>query len=401
MAANYLRDAEGNLAPSMSYGQFIERGMKFVIKDLDGGWATGNAYTNTNGKPVPAYINYAIADANRQLGVDHPRNANTVYPAFHHALFIHTFLAHWRKTKDPECLARARQLGDWNLERRTPAEWKYGNMFYSTAHKGKVGGSVDGDAIMPDKAAIMALAMIELADAAEDPRYRQAAEQVATTLAKTQLPAGNWLFRVNPQTGEASEAYTSSTIYAVMLFEALGKNGETRWAEAKARALKWILENPAKAMLWRGFYEDIPTTVTGNLTNWDCIDTARWLVAHRSENPEYLPLAIRLNDWIAKEFADKNAAWAPAEGIREQKSCFATMGIHTAHWAALLADLHAATGNDAYKRRALNSCALVTYWMRPDNAIVVGPVWKNEIWFSCHLGAVLYMYDTLNRYHKD
>ena len=31
-------------------------------------------------------------------------------------------------------------------------------LFYSTAHGGKVGGSVDGDAIMTDKPAIMALA---------------------------------------------------------------------------------------------------------------------------------------------------------------------------------------------------------------------------------------------------
>ena len=397
-AADYQQDAEGNLAPSMSYGQFIERGMNFVLKEVDGGWAVGNAYTNAAGKPVPAYINYAIADAQHRLGVGHPVNAETVYPAFHHSMFIRVFLAHWRKTKDPECLARARELGDWNLERRTPPDWLYGNMFYSTAVKGKVGGSVDGDAIMTDKPAIMALAMFELADATGNARYRRAAEQVAATLAKTQLPAGNWPFRVNPQTGEVREDYTSSAIYAVMLFEALdGKDG-SRWMDAKVKALGWILENPAKTMLWRGFYEDVPSEHTTNRTNWDCIDTARWLVAHRAENPDYLPLALRLNEWIVKEFGDHNAAWAPALGIREQKSCFATMGVHTLHWAALQADLQAATGDAAFKSRALNACALVTYWMRPGNAIVVGPTWKDEIWFSCHLGTVLYMYDTLGRY---
>jgi hypothetical protein len=121
-------------------------------------------------------------------------------------------------------------------------------------------------------------------------------------------------------------------------------------------------------------------------------------VAHRAENPEYLPLAIRLNDWIVREFGDRTPAWAPAIGIREQKSCFATMGVHTLHWAALQADLHAATGDHTFKARALDACALVTYWMRADHAILVGPTWKNEIWFSCHLGAVLYAYETLIRY---
>jgi uncharacterized protein YyaL (SSP411 family) len=107
---------------------------------------------------------------------------------------------------------------------------------------------VDGDAIMTDKPAIMALAMLELAGATGDARYRQAAEAVATTLASTQLPEGNWPFRVNPKTGEVREAYTSSAIYALMLFEALGQGNDNRWAQARARTLKWILEGPVKTM---------------------------------------------------------------------------------------------------------------------------------------------------------
>jgi hypothetical protein len=97
-APKYQQDQDGNLAPCMSYAQFIERGMRFVLKDLDGGWAIGNAYKDKNGTPVPGYVNYAVADAKRQLGVGHPVNANTVYPAFHHALYIRTFLTHWQRT---------------------------------------------------------------------------------------------------------------------------------------------------------------------------------------------------------------------------------------------------------------------------------------------------------------
>jgi hypothetical protein len=369
------------------------------LQDLDNGWATGNAYKDQDGKTVPAYVNYALVNAERKAGVGHPLNADTVYPAFHHALFIRAFLARWRHTGDPECLARARQLADWNLARRTPADCKFGSLFYSTAHKGKVGGSVDGDAVMTDKPAIMALAMLDLAGATGDGRYREAAEAVAATLAKTQLPEGNWPFRVNPRTGEVREAYTSSAIYAVMLFEELDKPDGNRWAEARAKALKWILEGPAKTMLWKGFYEDVSAeTGKNNRTNWDCIDTARWLLAHRADNPEYLPLALKLHDWIAREFVEKSSAWAPAEGLREQKCCFQTMGIHTLHWAALLADLHAATGDASFKQRATSSCALVTYWMRDDGANLVGPNWGDEIWFSCHFGPALYMYDTLSRF---
>jgi hypothetical protein len=382
----------------MSYERFLERSYNFVLHDLDNGWAVGNAYKDENGKPVPSYINYALANSEKKLGVGAAINADTVYPAFHHALYIRAFLARWRHTGDAECLARARQLADWNLARRTPADWKYGSLFYSTAFKGQSGGNVDGDSIMTDKPAIMALAMLELAGATGDARYREAAVAVATTLAKTQLPEGNWPFRVNPKTGEVREQYTSSAIYGVMLFEELDKPDGKRWREARDKALRWILDGPAKTMEWNGFYEDVDSnTSKNNRTNWDCIDTARWLVAHRSDKPEYLPLAIKLNDWIVKEFVEKNKAWGPAEGLREQKCCFHTMGIHTLHWAALLADLHAATGDDSFKQRAIQSCALVTYWMRDDGANLVGPSWGNEIWFSCHFGPALYMYDTLTR----
>ena len=71
------------------------------------------------------------------------------------------------------------------------------------------------------------------------------------------------------------------------------------------------------------------------------------------------------------------------------------MGVHTMHWAELLADLHAATGEASFKQRAMNSCALVTYWMRDDGANLVGPTWGDEIWFSCHFGTALYLYETL------
>jgi hypothetical protein len=398
-AESYQKDKEGMLVPRMNYPRFLERTYRFVLQDLDHGWATGNSYLDQDGTPVPAYINYALANPESKLGVGHPLNADAVYPAFHHALFIRAFLAQWRHTGDPECLARARQLADWNLARRTPADCKFGSLFYSTAHKGKVGGSVDGDAVMTDKPAIMALAMLELAGATGDARYREAAEAVATTLAKTQLPEGNWPFRVNPKTGEVREAYTSSAIYALMLFEALGQGNDNRLAEAKAKTLKWILEGPVKTLQWKGFYEDIsPELGKNNRTNWDCIDTARWLIAHRADNPEYLPMARRLHDWIAKEFVEKNDAWAPAEGLREQKCCFQTMGIHTMHWAALLADFHAATGEASFRQRAIQACSLVTYWMRDDGANLVGPTWSNEIWFSCHFGPALYMYDALTRF---
>jgi len=395
----YKTNEEGRLVPCMTYARFLDRTFRFVLEDLDNGWASGNAYKDEQGRDVPAYVNYAVASPERRLGVSNEqRNDSVVYPALHHSLYIRAFLAHYRHTGDNRCLARAQQLADWNLARRTPADWKYGSLFYSTVYNGQVGGSVDGDAVMTDKPAIMALGLLELFDATNDPRYRDAAEAVAETLAKTQTPAGNWPFRVNPQTGEVREQYTSSVIYAVMLFEELDKPNGNRWQEPKEKALRWILEGPVKDMVWNGYYEDVSTELgRKNRTNWDCIDTARWLIAHRADNPEFLALARKLHDWVAREFVEKNPAWAPAEGLREQTVCFATMGGHTVHWAALLADFHEATGDETFKQRALDACALVTYWMRNDGANLTGPTWGDQIWFSGHFCPAVWIPYVLSR----
>lgn len=390
----YQTDARGMLVPKVSYPQFLERTLTFFIKDLDNGWAVGNEFKDKDGKPMPAYIYYAFANAKHELGVCRNKgNAFCAYPR-NHSQFIRSFLAYWRYTGNPECLARARQLAAWNLAHRTPANWKYGSMFYSTIRKGQVGGGVDGNTIMTDKPAMFALLLVQLSEATGEAKYREGAEAVATTLVKTQLPEGNWPFRVNPQTGAVREQYTSNAIAAVRLFEALDGTTGNRWSHPKTKALHWILEGPAKTMKWTGFYEDIPAG--DNRTNWDCIETARYLIAHRADDPQYLPLALKLHDWIAKEFVDKRKQWASAEGLREQKRCFFTMGSRTVQWAALVADLFEATGDESFKQRAINSCALATCWTRDDGANLVGPGWMNpgEIWFACHFN-VSYMFEAL------
>jgi hypothetical protein len=51
----YLRDIEGALVPRMGYQEFLDRTFHFVMHELDHGWASGNAYKNADGTPVPGY----------------------------------------------------------------------------------------------------------------------------------------------------------------------------------------------------------------------------------------------------------------------------------------------------------------------------------------------------------
>ncbi|MFA7472714.1 MAG: hypothetical protein WCY86_07415 [Spirosomataceae bacterium] len=133
------------------------------------------------------------------------------------------------------------------------------------------------------------------------------------------------------------------------------------------------------------------------------------------ENPKYLDIALSLNNYITgepikdgKTFVNTDHQYAPAEGIREQKRCFVTMGIHCAHWALLMADLYRATGQESYKERAVQTMNFLTYHLQPDGKMLVGVdhehekgAWAfNQFWFSCHIKPNLYLIEFLSYFPK-
>ncbi|MGA2618937.1 MAG: hypothetical protein ABSF26_15105 [Thermoguttaceae bacterium] len=395
--ANPKHDEKGNLLPLQSCGETINRAMKFILED-QATWAKGNKITDEDGKIRPPYFFYCVAIDGQLDGAGAPVSRNTNYPAFHHAFFIHAFLDYYIYSGNEESLRRAEELAVWNISHSTPLDWKYGGLPYSTVHNGKVGGSVDADAIMTDKPAIMAGAYLRLHRTTQKPEYLRAAEQIADTLTRTQMPQGNWPFRVNPKTGEVREEYTSSVIYAVELFEQLDALTEQkRYAEPRAKALQWLLKGPVQSMNWNGFYEDVSKDMgRNNRTNWDCIDTACYLVRHRVENKSYLPLAIQLHDWVKKMFVDEKHRYGPAHAVREQLVCNCRMAGHSGHWASLLGSLYQATGEEKYRTAQVNVASLITYHLQPDNRISLGPEWDESqfgYWYSAQFSCTHWLID--------
>jgi rhamnogalacturonyl hydrolase YesR len=236
------------------------------------------------------------------------------------------------------------------------------------------------------------LAYLQLHEATREKRFLQASEAIATTLGKRQRPDGTWPFRVDPKTEAVIEDYSSSVIYAVRLFEALDKiNGNHRYQPHRDLAWNWLLNGPIKTKEFRGFYEDIPASKNGR-TNYDCLDTIRYLLENRTDTNGYLEMAKDLNAWVEKTFMDKIKGFEPAEGIREQLQCNVVMGIHSLNWASMLLDLAKATGDEKLKQRADQTANYITYYLQPDNRIVVGFQY-NQWWYSCHAGVILYLLD--------
>lgn len=404
------RDEGGELLPLQSYDETVRRSMNFVTNVLPG-WFRGDKSTllDEQGVERPVYFYYSNLMYSGEVSksdMDH----FVSYPAFHHSLFIRTFITYYRYTGDKLYLDKARELADWNISHSTPKEYPYGGMPYSTFEEGKPGGFRDGACIMTDKAAIMALAYLQLYEATRKKDYRDAAYLIGEKLAANQSPEGNWPFRVNPQTCEVKERYTSSIIYAVELFERLDAlGGKKRFQANRDKALQWLLDEPVRTLQWKGFYEDIPEQAN-NRTNWDCIDAIRYLARNSQAHPQYLSLAQKLcsflNDSLVRKgmtFLSTRHPYAPAEAVREQAACFVPMSIHSAHWAAMMLDMYRATGDGQFKRRAEQTMNYITYHLQPNGIMSLDVDYPNEgqgmvfnqFWFSIHFGSTLFLLEYL------
>lgn len=390
--AEVKREAGGKLLPLQSYDETIRRGMSFILDDHLK-WFKGEPETlvDERGRTQMPWVYYSNLQHD---GTPFPGSVDRFvsYPAFHHALMIRTLIGYSEYAKDVRALKEAEKLADWNIAHSTPSDWAYGNLPYSTFQEKKPGGFRDKTGLMPDKAAIMALAYLDLHEATGETRFLAAAEAIGKTLGERQRPNGTWPFRVDPKTEKVIEEYTSSVIYAVMLFERLdAANGNDRYKANRDLTWDWLLNGPIKTKEFRGFYEDIVESTKGR-TNYDCLDTIRYLLANRTKENGYLEIAKELNVWIEKTFLDKIEGFEPAEGIREQLQCNVVMGIHSLNWASMLLDLSEATGDEKMRQRAMQTANYITYYLQPDNRIVVGFQYR-QWWYSCHVGVVLYLLD--------
>ncbi|EDM27985.1 hypothetical protein LNTAR_01250 [Lentisphaera araneosa HTCC2155] len=57
----------------------------------------------------------------------------------------------------------------------------------------------------------------------------------------------------------------------------------------------------------------------------------------------------------------------------------------------MLKQLAEASNDPAMLQRAQQTANYTTYYLQPDNRIVVGFDYK-QFWYSCHMGVVLYLY---------
>jgi len=275
------------------------------------------------------------------------------YPAFHHSIIMNGLLNYYDYSKDKKYFDLAIQLADWELGHMTPADCYLPNMPYSTTMNGKMGGNVDGDTIMLDKAGIMGTTYLRIYRLTNDKKYLDGAVGIAETLLSVQKPEGRWQNRVRYDNGDATQDYTSNQIFNIVLMDGLYQiTNDSRYDKSSKLAFKWLMDNPVKSWRWTGYYEDVAPG-DESIGNWDAIETARYLILHRNQNPAYLKIAHDISDWVATAYCVRQDGLWPF--THEQSCCMVPMNCHTLHYAQLLNDLYKATGDSYYRDAAISA----------------------------------------------
>jgi len=336
------------------------------------------------------------------------------YPT-HNAYHIEFFIEYAKWTKNAELARQAillgRELADFNIQYRTPADWTLPNMFYTTAVEGQLGGDKDRDTIIVTLAGLMGRSLLRLGLDQHEPRYVRAAVDTARCLLATQLPQGNWPFRVEPKSGRIDNAYTSSAILPVLLFDelmaapkAVFKNIETTdlrpsLEAARTRALRWLIEGPMTDYRWEGFCEDVGDMAPYVATQWyDAVWTAKYFIDHRDEFPSQLEPALAILDWIEDQFVCWSVVDVPylespapvVPVVMEQYRCYKPVDCCNAWFFEGLLAAHEATNREVYLRKSQALAAAITHWRRPSGSVAtwgfyVPPDRREDLgdWFAC------------------
>ncbi len=149
-------------------------------------------------------------------------------------------------------------------------------------------------------------AFLDLYDYTRDRKYLEAAERIARTYLKTQLPNGTWRLYLDPETGEETANKAAIPTSTINYFERLKKDyGMQGLEEPIQRAFDWIMENPVKTFDWLAQYEDIPLTGSPpyrRMSREQPCDLAIYLFRKFPKQPKYVELAEDLIRFSEDQF---------------------------------------------------------------------------------------------------
>ncbi len=369
------RDQAGKLLPLRSYDETMRLLNEWMITSVEV-IDPDPAPASLRGAPPYLVSNWVTSD-NRYYG-----NIGGEY-GFNHSISILGAIQYYLYSGDARALEVARNLAEWHLEHRVPADAAAPHLVQSVVFW-REDGSFEGMewGLEMDKSAYMGLAFLSLHAITSDPRYLQGAREIASVLREYQHEEGNWPFRINALSGEVTEAYSCSQLWYVLFFEKLHEvEGDAGDLERSRKALQWLIDHPIKDNRWFGVYGDV--AVGGeSFDQWIPIETALYLLEHRDEVVGAVQMAEDILDYLGRELIVDEGFHPDVPGLTEQTTFPVVETIQQFRLAELYAKLYEATGREEYKDAAIAAANSTTWCQMSDGKMRQG---LGSLAFPCPL----------------
>ena len=233
--------------------------------------------------------------------------------------------------------------------------------------------------LQPDRGGMAGTSLLKLYAVTRDGKFLTTAVQIADVLKSTQLPDGRWVYRVNAKTGKVTDDYTSDHAEEILFLDRLvNEHGRQDFAACRDKAVHWMLENPAKTMLWPNSYEDTGTMKGpyANQQHWDTEYFIRYLIRHATPANGYKEIAEKLCRYVEDQFVIWETSGLPmwmGPGAKEKYS-FPKLDV-CGPLLRIYQDMHEGTGNPLYLEKARLIANALTRYQLPNGFYPTFPVY--------------------------
>ncbi|MBN2289668.1 MAG: hypothetical protein JXQ83_10085 [Candidatus Glassbacteria bacterium] len=249
--------------------------------------------------------------------------------------------------------------------------------------------------------ASVANAYLDLFDATGDSSLLRAAERIADTYARVQLPDGNWHLKIYTSTGAPVVDNHARLAQIVPLLERLQDNYHIDKYGRTLALARPLLEARAADFNFEGQFEDIePSRAYLNLAHGTAVEIARKLLEEADRDPGNTARAEELLRFAEDQFViwerpipvprtgedGRSEDWITPCAL-EQYECYCPVDASAAGFISIFRQAYQATGKELYLAKAVSLANTMTRVQDPQTGYL--PTWweKNTLdkfgWINC------------------
>lgn len=299
-------------------------------------------------------------------------------------------LRYYVHTGDTSFLRFAIRTGEYIiLQTLTPSDFKcYPNFPYAVGKTGDTNPQGTGHpndidnvnlpySIMPDKGAMLGVALLELYKVTGRNEFLAVSLQIANCLSDNAVEGNEnvspWPMRVMADDGSTVDGIFSANVsFACRLFDDLqniGQNGNGKYKITRDAVWKWLKENVIAyddGSRWFHFFEDHSGEEI-NSTQINALETVRYLLEKKNlADTDWFALSEKIINQVTRRWSVTTIENDGFVSIAEQDSDQSPYNSHTARYGSILSMFLEAGANSAYKDTAYHSLCYSLYSVEDD-----------------------------------